>query len=125
MCTREPDYVLVELRVETTGLTVDQNDPCGPRKNFRIMGPHTRVTHTAWPRIHTPVWHARVAHTPSLAQPIWPTQPCRAHDHAFVDHTAMSSPIANHTARHTPVWRQQNGFLAFVETRFSAFRVHI
>ncbi|KAH1097015.1 hypothetical protein J1N35_013936, partial [Gossypium stocksii] len=41
------------------------------------------------------------------------TRPCLAHSLAFVSHIAVSSHTAYHTGDHTPVWHQQNSFLAF------------
>ncbi|KAH1107327.1 hypothetical protein J1N35_011095 [Gossypium stocksii] len=76
---------------------------------------------------HTSVWPTRptwpspcdpYGHTPAT------TRPCLTHDHAFVDPTAMSSHTVNHTARHTSMWRRQNGFSTFAESYFSAFRLH-
>ncbi|KAH1090948.1 hypothetical protein J1N35_018205, partial [Gossypium stocksii] len=107
--------------------TVDQNDPCNLRENFRNIGPHARVAHIAWPNTHMLAWSTRLT-WPSLCSPHSHTHittwSCLASDHAFVDHTVVTSHMTNRTGDHMPMWRRQNSFLAFVKVRLFAFWVH-
>ncbi|KAK5802170.1 hypothetical protein PVK06_029753 [Gossypium arboreum] len=93
--------------------------------------------------------YARVAHTPRLASPVWPTRPspesthpcrptslpcgpyshtrtttwlCAMHGYAFFYHTTVFSHTVYHTGDHTPMWHRQYGFSAFIDNHFSAFQ---
>ncbi|KAK5772824.1 hypothetical protein PVK06_049123 [Gossypium arboreum] len=102
---------------------------------------------------HTLVWTTRLgwpypygshglAQKPTRFLPVWPTHSvrfnpcgphghtvattrlCVVHDHVFVDHTVVLSYTAYHMGDHTPVWRRQWVFFAFIESHFSAFRTN-
>ncbi|KAH1091770.1 hypothetical protein J1N35_019027, partial [Gossypium stocksii] len=83
---------------------VIRDDPCNPKENFRILGPHACVAHMP------------VCHTPAT------TQLCLTSGHTIVDHTAISSHRAIHTSDHMPMWHRQNCFSTFVEALFSMFQ---